>query len=84
MGSQFSSFVHPREVFIAALALDAAAVILAHNHPSGDAEPSPEDIGVTRRLSEVGVLVGIRVEDHLVLGDGCYVSFLDRGWMEAR
>jgi len=71
--------VHPREVVIRALHHNAAAVILAHNHPSGIAEPSRADIGLTRRLADALALVDIRVPDHLVIGDGQAVSFAERG-----
>jgi DNA repair protein RadC len=71
--------VHPREVLIRALHHNAAAVILAHNHPSGIAEPSRADIGLTRRLVDALALVDIRVPDHLVIGDGQAVSFAERG-----
>lgn len=71
--------VHPREVVRQALALNAAAVILAHNHPSGIAEPSQADEFITRRLTSALALVDIRVLDHLVIGDGTTVSFAERG-----
>ena len=71
--------VHPREVLRQALAHNAAAVILAHNHPSGVAEPSHADEFITTRLKEALALVDIRVLDHLIVGDGCCVSFADRG-----
>lgn len=71
--------VHPREVVKAALGHNAAAVILAHNHPSGVAEPSQADLHLTRRLREALGLVDIRVLDHLVIGDGEAVSFAERG-----
>ena len=71
--------VHPREVVRQALACNAAAVILAHNHPSGIAEPSQADEFLTRRLSSALALVDIRVLDHLVIGDGTSVSFAERG-----
>ncbi len=74
-----SSLVHPREVFAPAIALAAASCILAHNHPSGDPDPSPEDLEVTLQLVESGRLLGIPVRDHIVLGDGCFVSLLERG-----
>ncbi len=74
-----ASLVHPREVFAPAIREAAAGIVLVHNHPSGDPEPSPEDHEVTARLCAVGELVGIRVLDHVVIGDGCYVSFLERG-----
>jgi DNA repair protein RadC len=76
-----ASLVHPREVFSPAIRAGAAGMVLIHNHPSGDPEPSPEDHEVTRRLVAVGDLVGIRVLDHVVIGDGRYVSFLERGWL---
>lgn len=78
-----ASLVHPREVFAPAIRESAAGLILVHNHPSGDPEPSPEDHEVTRRLCAVGELVGIRVLDHVVIGDGRYVSFLERGLIGA-
>jgi DNA repair protein RadC len=71
--------VHPREVVKQALARNAAAVILAHNHPSGLAEPSQADELITRRLKEALALVDIRVLDHLVIGDGVCESFAERG-----
>jgi DNA repair protein RadC len=74
-----SSLVHPREVFAPAIALAAASCILAHNHPSGDPDPSPEDLEVTQQLVESGRLLGIPVRDHIVLGDGTFVSLLERG-----
>ncbi len=74
-----SSLVHPREVFAPAIAFAAASCILAHNHPSGDPDPSPEDLEVTLQLVESGRLLGIPVRDHIVLGDGSYVSLLERG-----
>ena len=74
-----ASLVHPREVFAPAIREAAAGIVVVHNHPSGDPEPSPEDHEVTARLCAVGELVGIRVLDHVVIGDGCYVSFLERG-----
>jgi DNA repair protein RadC len=80
-GSLTSSLVHPREVFGPALREGAANILFVHNHPSGDPEPSPEDHDITARLCAVGELLGIRVLDHLVIGDGVYVSFLDRGWV---
>lgn len=73
--------VHPREVVRQALDLNAAAVIAAHNHPSGVAEPSAADRALTRRLSEALALVDIRLVDHIVIGDGEWVSFAERGWI---
>lgn len=76
-----ASLVHPREVFGPAIRESAAAIVLVHNHPSGDPEPSDEDQAVTQRLSAVGELVGIGIHDHIVIGDGRYVSFRERGWL---
>jgi DNA repair protein RadC len=78
-GSLTASLVHPREVWRAALHLCAAAVIFVHNHPSGDPAPSQEDIEITRRLKETGEILGIRVLDHVVLGNERFFSFSDRG-----
>ena len=69
-GSLNSSIVHPREVFKRAVLLNSAAIILAHNHPSGDPSPSKEDVTVTQRLAEGGKLLGIEVLDHIIIGDG--------------
>jgi len=73
--------VHPREVVRRALHHNAAAVILAHNHPSGVCEPSQADRNLTQRLRDALALVDIRVLDHLVVGDGPAVSFAERGWL---
>lgn len=78
VGTLTASLVHPREVFGPAVRMGAAAVVVAHNHPSGDPEPSSEDITVTRRLLEVGDLLGIPLLDHLVIGDGTFVSLRRR------
>ncbi len=78
-GSLNQSIVHPREVFAPAVRESAAAVILIHNHPSGDPNPSREDREITRRLKEAGELLGIRVLDHLIVGDGSYFSFVESG-----
>src|SRR5262245_122779 len=78
-GSLTASLVHPREVWRAALHLCAAAVIFVHNHPSGDPAPSQEDQEITRRLKETGDLLGIRVLDHIVLGQERFFSFSDKG-----
>ena len=79
VGSLSSSIVHPREIFKEAIARSAAAIILVHNHPSGDPTPSQEDLEVTRRLVEAGRLLGIEVLDHVVVGDNRYVSFKEKG-----
>jgi len=74
IGGLANSLVHPREVFKPAVKRSAAAVILIHNHPSGDPTPSREDINITKRLIESGKLLGIEVLDHIIIGDGRYVS----------
>ncbi len=81
-GSLTLSIVHPREVFALAVRESAAAVIFLHNHPSGDPTPSPEDRQLTDRLTAAGQLLGIRVLDHVIVGDGRYVSFADQGWLK--
>ncbi|MGH0037598.1 MAG: RadC family protein [Myxococcota bacterium] len=78
-GTLTASLVHPREVFRPALREAAAALILVHNHPSGDPAPSAEDRAVTRRLAESGELLGIRVLDHVVVAERGYFSFRDAG-----
>ncbi len=78
-GSLNQSIVHPREVFNPAVRESAAAVILVHNHPSGDPTPSREDLEISKRLKEAGELLGIRVLDHIIVGDNAYVSFVERG-----
>ena len=78
-GSLTASIVHPREVFMPAIRESAGAIVLVHNHPSGDPTPSFEDIEVTERLLKVGEVVGIRVLDHVIVGEGAFTSFVDRG-----
>ena len=79
LGSLTASLVHPREVFKPAIVGNAAALILIHNHPSGDPEPSAQDRALTRRLREAGDLLGIRILDHVVIGDSRFRSFVDAG-----
>jgi len=74
VGSLSSSLVHPREVFKEAVLSSAAAIICVHNHPSGDPTPSRDDIELTKRLAEVGKLMGIEVYDHVIIGDNRYIS----------
>ncbi len=78
-GTINSSLVHPREVFRAAIVAGAAAVILVHNHPSGDPTPSADDRAVTRQLVEAGRLLDLPVHDHVVMGRSAYVSFAEMG-----
>jgi len=80
-GSLNQSIVHPREVFSPAVRESAAAIILVHNHPTGDPTPSREDTEITRRLKEAGELMGVRVLDHIIIGDGSFVSFVARGML---
>lgn len=78
IGSLNFSIVHPREVFAPAIREAAGSILLIHNHPSGDPTPSMEDIETTKRLIEVGKVVGIRILDHIIIGNGCYISFLEQ------
>ena len=78
IGSLNASIVHPREVFLPAILHSAASVVLVHNHPSGDPEPSEEDLSITRRLVEVGDLVGIDVLDHVIIASRGTISFRNR------
>ncbi|HIJ81313.1 MAG TPA: DNA repair protein RadC [Desulfuromonadales bacterium] len=78
IGSLNQSIVHPREVFKTACLSNAAAIILVHQHPTGDSTPSSEDIAITKRLKEAGEIMGIKVLDHIIVGDGEYMSFVER------
>ncbi|MGB4337747.1 MAG: DNA repair protein RadC [Bacillota bacterium] len=82
VGTLDSSIVHPREVFRAAIRAGSASLIVAHNHPSGDPTPSPEDLAITRRLCTAGALIGIDVVDHIIIGDNVYVSLKEKGLLE--
>lgn len=79
IGSLNQSIVHPREVFKTACLSNAAALILIHQHPTGDPSPSSEDIAITRRLKEAGEIMGIKILDHIIVGDDEYLSFVERG-----
>src|SRR5699024_7730183 len=81
IGSLNSSIVHPREVFREAVKRSAAAFICVHNHPSGDPTPSNEDIEVTKRLRECGDLIGVDFLDHIIIGDGKYVSLKEMNYI---
>jgi DNA repair protein RadC len=81
IGSLNASIVHPREVYKEAFRRSAASIICIHNHPSGDPSPSKEDIEVTKRLSECGKIIGIELLDHLIIGDGKYVSLKEKGYV---
>ncbi len=80
-GSLNQSIVHPREVFMPAVRESAAAIILVHNHPTGDPTPSREDLAITRRLREAGEIMGIKVLDHIIIGDEQFTSFVSQGLM---
>jgi DNA repair protein RadC len=80
-GTMSTCPVDPREVFAAALAARATAIVFAHNHPSGDPEPSTDDVALTRRLFDGAQLLGIHALDHVVVGDSAFVSLLERGQM---
>lgn len=81
VGSLNSSIVHPREVFKEAIRKASASIIICHNHPSGDPTPSSEDISLTSRIKECGKLLGIELLDHIIIGDGIYVSLKEKGVM---
>lgn len=79
IGCLNSALVHPREVFKPAILSNAASIMVGHNHPSGNPEPSEADIKMTRRLEEAGDLMGIRLLDHLIIGEDTYISLKERG-----
>lgn len=81
MGSLNSSIVHPREVFSEAVKCGSNSVIFVHNHPSGDPAPSPEDLQTTQRLVNAGNILGIKVLDHIIVGDGRFISFKERDFL---
>ena len=82
MGTVNASLASPREIFLNALRHHAVFVVLLHNHPSGDPEPSAADIELTKRLAEAGALLHIPVMDHIIIGDHCYLSFRERGLLK--
>jgi DNA repair protein RadC len=82
VGHLNGTLVHPRELFRESVRRSAAAIILAHNHPSGDPEPSSDDLALTHRLQSAGQLLGIPVLDHIIIGDNRYVSLRERGLCE--
>lgn len=81
VGSLNSSIVHPREAFSEAVKASCSGIIFVHNHPSGDPEPSREDIETTGRLMDAGNILGIKVLDHVIMGDGKYISLKEKGYM---
>ncbi|HRU40693.1 MAG TPA: JAB domain-containing protein, partial [Candidatus Diapherotrites archaeon] len=78
-GSLNASIVHPREVFNPAIRKSSASIIMVHNHPSGDPSPSSEDVSITARIAEAGKLIGIELVDHIIIGDGKYISMKEKG-----
>ena len=78
-GTLDATHAHPREVFRAAFLANAAGIILAHNHPSGDPMPSPDDVTLTARLKNAGEILGVEVIDHVIVADGRYYSFKEGG-----
>ncbi|WP_240688150.1 RadC family protein [Pseudalkalibacillus hwajinpoensis] len=80
-GSLNASIVHPRETFLPLIRRSCASAIVAHNHPSGQPEPSKEDIEVTKRLREVGKVVGIEVLDHIIIGHEKFISLKEKGYL---
>lgn len=81
VGTSNASLISPGEIFKAALQKKAEFIILLHNHPSGSPDPSREDIEVTRRIAECGCLLDIPLMDHIIIGDNCYFSFCERGFL---
>lgn len=81
VGSLNSSVVHPREVFKTAVMSNAASIIVAHNHPSGDTTPSKEDINITERLKKSGEIIGVALLDHLIVGNNTYLSLKEDGYI---
>lgn len=79
VGTVNASLINPREIFIHALKNLAVHIIIIHNHPSGDPSPSKEDIYITKRISESGDLIGIKLLDHIIIGDGKYISLKEKG-----
>ncbi|ETP68910.1 RadC family protein [Planococcus glaciei] len=81
VGSLNASIVHPREIFREAVRRSSASIVCAHNHPSGNPAPSPEDIAVTKRLMEAGSIIGIELLDHIIIGDHQFTSLNEKGFM---
>lgn len=78
-GTVNASLVSPREIFLEALEIHAVNLVLVHNHPSGDATPSREDIQMTKRICQAGKMLGIQILDHIIIGDHCYSSMREKG-----
>ena len=80
VGTLSSSIVHPRDIYRDAIRRSAASIILVHNHPSGDPTPSGDDINSTRRVKEAGKIIGIELLDHIIIGEGKFVSLKEKGF----
>lgn len=80
-GTVNSSLISPREIFVEALRYHAVFIILVHNHPSGDPSPSKEDYIITKKIQEAGILVGIKLMDHVIIGDNRYISLKEKGFL---
>lgn len=81
LGTVNSALVQPREIFVHALKRQAVNILLLHNHPSGNPEPSPQDIQITKRIKEAGDLLGVGLLDHIIIGDGVYTSLKEQGYL---
>lgn len=81
IGSLNASIIHPREVLKPAILSNAASIMVCHNHPSGECTPSPEDIEVTERLKEASQIIGVELLDHIILGEGCFLSLKEKGYL---
>ncbi|MEO3112287.1 JAB domain-containing protein [Turicibacter sanguinis] len=81
VGTLNKAIIHPREVFKTAILSNAASIMAFHNHPSGDTTPSDQDIQLTHRLVEAGELLGIKLLDHLIIGDGSFTSLKEKGYL---
>ncbi len=81
LGTLTSSLVHPREVFRLAINKNVASILCVHNHPSGDCNPSKDDITITKRLAEGGKILGIGLLDHLIISDNDYLSLMENGYL---
>ena len=81
VGTINSSVVHPREVFKEAYLLSANSIVCVHNHPSGDSNPSKEDISITKKLNEISIIHGIKLIDHIIIGNGNYFSFYENNML---
>ncbi len=79
IGTLNTALIHPREIYKSAILSNAASIILYHNHPSGDPKASKEDISITLRLKECGKLLGIELVDHIIVGDGNFISLKEKG-----